>query len=428
MLGTILGSVSFVVAVFVGSMLAAFKLPKRKYFILRMIILCISFCALRYGIDQLIMHLGLDWDMSIFLRSTNCLLVMILSCVSVCVCYKCSAWIGLFCGSIGYCMYYIGRKIYEFSITLFGYSPDKYIETLLVFAVSAVVFFIIWWLGLRKLKKMEVIDNNKQLIMIVLLVAILTIYLNNYVSYSWDRQKLQLYTYLISILAGIVTLVMAIMFFLKKSAEKEISSLKQFLHQEREQYNIEKTVIDTINVKCHDLKHQLLALNGVLPPNELSNLEKAIDVYDSVFKTESHALNVVLTTKSLLCENKGITFTCVADGEILSFMSDTDIYSLFGNILDNAIEASDKIENTEKRLISMTIKQQQGCVVIHAKNYFAEGPLMVNGVPQTTKANKNYHGFGIPSIKMIVQKYKGDMKITIKEEVYELDIVFPLDK
>lgn len=432
MLERILGSMSFVVAVFFGAMITAYKSPRKKYFIVRMAVLCLLLCVIRYGLDQLITQIWqgrrMNFEWNIFLRATNCLLIMVLSCASVCVCYKCSVWVGLFCGSIGYCMQYIARKIYEFFITIFEYSPDKYIETLFVLIISVVVYFAIWWMGIRKLKKMEVIDNNKQLIVIVLLVAILTIYLNSYINYTWDKQKLKLYIHLLSILAAIVTLVMGIIFFLKKSAEKEISALKQFLHQEREQYRIEKTVIDTINIKCHDLKHQLMALNGILPSSELSELEKAVDVYDSVFETESHALNVVLTTKGLLCENKGITFTCIADGGLLSFMSDTDIYSLFGNILDNAIEASDKIEVKEKRLISMTIQQQQCCVVIHAENYFAETPLMVNGVPQTSKTNTKYHGFGIPSIKMLVEKYKGSLKIAVKEEVYELDIVFPLDK
>ena len=188
---------------------------------------------------------------------------------------------------------------------------------------------------------------------------------------------------------------------------------------------MEKTVIDTINIKCHDLKHQLMVLDGKIPDSELVKLKDAVDVYDSIFKTDNKALDVVLTMKNLMCENKDINFTCIANGGILSFISETDIYSLFGNILDNSIEACDKVKEKEKRLISMTIQERQGCVVIENKNYFAETPVMVNGVPQTTKSNTKYHGFGIPSIKMLVEKYNGEMKISIKEDIFTMKIVFP---
>ena len=51
-------------------------------------------------------------------------------------------------------------------------------------------------------------------------------------------------------------------------------------------------------------------------------------------------LDVILTTKERTCADRGITFTAVADGSLLSGMSSMDIASLFGNALVNVIEAT----------------------------------------------------------------------------------------
>lgn len=56
--------------------------------------------------------------------------------------------------------------------------------------------------------------------------------------------------------------------------------------------------------------------------------------------TGNDALDAILSEKGLACEQGGIAFRCMADGAAVGFMAPTDIYSLFGNALDNAIEAS----------------------------------------------------------------------------------------
>ena len=79
-------------------------------------------------------------------------------------------------------------------------------------------------------------------------------------------------------------------------------------------------------------------------------MEKEIKIYEAQNKTGNKVLDAVLTSKSLYCQNNGIGLTCVADGSALNFMEDMDISALFGNILDNAIEASMMLDQ-EKRFI-----------------------------------------------------------------------------
>ena len=67
-------------------------------------------------------------------------------------------------------------------------------------------------------------------------------------------------------------------------------------------------------------------------------------------------LDVILTAKERACADRGITFTAVADGSLLSGMSSMDIASLFGNALDNAIEATSKLPKYEQRLIKLAFQ------------------------------------------------------------------------
>ncbi len=70
----------------------------------------------------------------------------------------------------------------------------------------------------------------------------------------------------------------------------------------------------------------------------LKELEQSIRIYDSIVKTGNEILDTLLSEKSLICEARDITIHCVIDGKKLFFMDSIDIYALFGNAIDNAIE------------------------------------------------------------------------------------------
>ena len=73
-----------------------------------------------------------------------------------------------------------------------------------------------------------------------------------------------------------------------------------------------------------------------------------MQIYSAIVRTGNEILDTILTEKSLICENSGIHISCVADGSLLAFMNPVDLYTLFGNALDNAIEAVRKLESKEK--------------------------------------------------------------------------------
>lgn len=114
----------------------------------------------------------------------------------------------------------------------------------------------------------------------------------------------------------------------------------------------------------------------------------------------------------------------VADWE--SVWEDSDIYAMFGNILDNAIEATKTVTEEEKRIISLTIGTTGDLLLIDSQNYYAGEIRFVDGLPQTSKENKEYHGFGTRSIKTLTEKYGGDLKISAENGIFRLSIMLPI--
>lgn len=102
-----------------------------------------------------------------------------------------------------------------------------------------------------------------------------------------------------------------------------------------------------------------------------------------------------------------------------------DIYSLFGNALDNAIECEKKL-GKEKRFISLKLAGKDDMISLRIENYCLTID-MKDGLPVTSKSDKEFHGFGLKSISYIVKKYGGIMKIEFKDNVFALNIIFSKD-
>ena len=157
----------------------------------------------------------------------------------------------------------------------------------------------------------------------------------------------------------------------------------------------------------------------------VDEIEKSVSLYDANVKTGNTVLDTILTEKSLLCYKKGIILSCVADGENIAFMEDADVYSLFGNALDNAIEAVLKLEEREKRVIGVVVYKKAGLITMNVNNAYSGKITLKDGLPVTTKGDSFYHGFGMKSIKMIVNKYGGEMNVSLDGSVFSLSIIIP---
>ena len=229
-------------------------------------------------------------------------------------------------------------------------------------------------------------------------------------------------------LGGIALLIAYHMMLRELNVKLEREYLKRLLHMQEENYHIAEESVALVNQKYHDLKHQIALLRAEAAGGQtelLDRMEAEIRAYEAQNKTGNRVLDTVLTTKSLQCQREDISLTVIADGEALSFMAPMDISALFGNALDNAIESVRKLEDPSRRLIHLSVSRAKGFVRIRVENCYTGEIRYADGLPVTSKADRKYHGYGIMSIRRIVDKYGGSTAISTEGGWFELSVLIP---
>jgi len=231
-------------------------------------------------------------------------------------------------------------------------------------------------------------------------------------------------------LAGIILLYSLREHKMAVFSTREAYTMQVLFDKQYEQYQQSLKNTEIINQRYHDLKHHINLLRSVddMKKKEeyLNELEKSIKPYEAQYKTGNHVLDVLLTQKGQQIIDHNINFTCVCDGEHLSFVSALDILSIFGNALDNAIESVKDIENVEERIIKLAVFAQNQLLFIKLENYYVNQLKFVDGIYLSTKGDEKNHGYGIKSIKAIVEKYGGSVKISTDNHWFSLMILLPI--
>lgn len=212
----------------------------------------------------------------------------------------------------------------------------------------------------------------------------------------------------------------------KQRAHAEGEVLRHLLRQQKQQMESTKETIDLINVKTHDLKKQIVQLGPAISQEQAGELQQLVEIYDSSVRTGNETLDVLLASKSLLCEQRGISFDRMVDGGLLDFMKPSDIYSLVGNALDNAMEAVSALPDDAEKYIAVRICESKGMAMIRVENPFAGELAFSDGLPVTIKGDTQYHGFGTRSIRMIARQYHGYMSISARDGIFRLTVILPL--
>ena len=204
----------------------------------------------------------------------------------------------------------------------------------------------------------------------------------------------------------------------------ELDSVRHIVEQGRSRYELAKRSTDLINMKYHDLRHQsqLLRSQGEVARQQSQELEAVLQDYASIVHTGNEVLDVILTEKTLLCQTKQIQLTAMAQGEGLGFVKAHHLYALLGNAIDNAIEAVEQLPQ-EQRIISLFVRSAGQLVHIHVENPCAGPVNMRGGLPLTSKADRDLHGFGMLSMRTIAEQYGGTLNVQVEDDVFSLDVM-----
>ena len=230
-----------------------------------------------------------------------------------------------------------------------------------------------------------------------------------------------------SILVNAMALAVLYNLTIRRDLEMERVATETISRQRAQQYESSRQLMQLINIKSHDLKKQLRYLeNSAEGKNDtVAELKQVTAAYDTVIDTNNEALSTVLSEKSATCQSEKIPFTVMSSDETLNFMRDIDVYTLFANLLDNAIEASRNVEPVH-RSITLSIKSHCGFVSIHEENYFSDPIKHMGEKLLTTKGDTMSHGFGYQSMQQIVEQYHGTISHKVTEDVFAVNILIPL--
>ena len=418
---------SIVIHLLPAIFLFTFRFNRRKLFALRvaayvMVLLAISYCTVY------LRELNIPVDLIAFIVMLRQLIIFVVATAGIPFMFRASAFTSVFCGVGAYAfqnmIYRVAEIILKIIDATVDISPDNYnlLGAGLRGAVYIVAYIALYFCVFKKYVIDEsVCAGNRKIVVFGMLAMTVLIFFT-------DTGQTTDIGYIMNSLYIIITslFILMILYSFIKSQKLEVSNreLEHMLHMKGEQFETSKETIEIINIKCHDMKHQIAALRGQADPAALDELEKAINLYDGAVKTGNDALDILLAEKSLLCQEKNIRFTCMADGKLLSFMRDVDIYSLFGNAIDNAMNAVEGLEE-EKRTITISVKQSLGLVLIHIENYYGGSLEFKGGVPVTTAQNKAYHGFGVRSMRRIAESYGGYLDINAEGGIFRLNISVP---
>ena len=291
----------------------------------------------------------------------------------------------------------------------------------IILLVSAGVYWgVSWQLDVQVLRRMPL---NK-VAGIWFLMCLGCLELNAYAS---DSNQTSTAYYLAVLLLDLLGLLYQKSLYQFAGLERENESIQMLLAQGDKQYRTARENMEQVNIKCHDLRHQIrhFRQEGRIDEHALNDMEQVIQAYDTTVRTGNPARDVILTEKSLSCRSKGIGFTCMAEGSGLAYMEPADLYALFGNALENAIEATEQLEDPAQKQIAITVRPVNGFYSILIQNYTRVPLKLEHGLPQTSKADTQNHGYGVRSMQLLVEKYGGELSFRQEGEIVSLYLLLP---
>lgn len=322
-----------------------------------------------------------------------------------------------------------------FVCVVIGYDPYLMItvfNSIRIISVigTKVLLFLITRIML-KFRYASPVDKGT-LVTLILIPLLSTISLSCLMIPAFEHSEIRIY-----LLTGMMAIVMANIFaygfFVKLNRDYETNLHHKIQKHQYEQQIISQTKhLDEILVMQkklrafrHDIQNHFIAISGYFSSAEyqagidyINGIKDFISDEPESVDTGNVAFDAIISTKRTVAESKGIEFvTNIQIPEKLNIEA-IDLCVIFGNALDNAIEACEKLTD-DRRYISLSAvydEQQLICKIVNSA-------IKPNETLNTTKPDKNNHGFGFENIKQALSKYNHVMKIDQSNGEFVLSFV-----
>lgn len=312
-------------------------------------------------------------------------------------------------------------------------SLFRYLFVILANLSTMVVLFIMWRTKAKAYSLKKV--SNVIAFVAIPLLAMMILYITMYVMILTNFQSNIII--LLSIICVSMIVIAGIVWFMIARINKD-NEIKTKLLLSEQKANLYKqniissnSQIETIKLLKHDMKNNISCIDALIEEenyDEAHNICHSLtDKYTSIgtiVNTENYLLNAVLNVEIEKAKSYGIPVKLSITNDLKMFKNSSDIISLIGNILDNAISylSKNKVKNNE---INFSTGYEGSYSIIKCRNNILDSVLFNNPSLKTDKEDKDNHGKGITIINSIAHKYNGD--IIIKERNKEFIITVILD-
>lgn len=411
----------------VATVLFARKLPRRDDFSLRagialMLALVLCVAAIMAGYT---LYPTLTDDRSFVVAIGMFALVIAALTGGVCALWDAPVWTALFCASSGYLVqsivFGLDRILHITGLVRGGYVENgvALIDVLSLWGCAAVVLAAFYLAFARHIEQGGLLGVRNPVMSLVVLVAmaatlVLDLAIKDILVYEMPFRY-----YLV--LSGsyfafcVFLLVVEYEVIYNQALKANVALMEHAVAEQGRQFELSRETISAVNRRVHDIRHHVAGIltEGDSNKEQLRQVLREVDVYDSAVKTGNAALDVVLTEKSLLCGNRGITFSCIADGTAVAHLPAPELYALFGSALDIAIEAVRALDDPTRRSVSLNVREQLGMATI-AVDYYAAGQAQ----PEDSLAFED--------LQQVVARHDGTLASGVRDGVLHLDILLPL--
>lgn len=337
--------------------------------------------------------------------------------------YTILALLDFFCGFIT--MEVIGK---QFWIEIYKFSQSMLQCVLFLIPRAVAILFLMKW----KEKSLILKENRKILALLcVVFLGILRIYTTTMINMVTSTRTAQGWSAAVSLVFVGTLTAGVVMFFhhfqMLKTENKMLLELETLSENHIKDMEL---MMEKNRIQTHDMKHHLLVLREYGQEKQwdslmsyLNELSEDILAKKKTGWTQTGILDTILEQKKEKAESEGIEFSIQADRIGALPFSDLEICTLFSNLLDNAIEACEKIEGN-RRWIEIQITRKSGMLYLTISNSIKDRPSEQEGKLITNKQNHQLHGYGIKSVQKIVRKYEGDFSYQIRESEFIVTITF----
>ena len=217
----------------------------------------------------------------------------------------------------------------------------------------------------------------------------------------------------------------------KEKAKREIVNEK--LDMQYKYYLMVKESQEKMKQVYHDMNNHMENIRSLKNSSEdvneyINNIENEVKNNKNIYNTGNALLDIILYEKSKDCIKNNIDFNVGIDFSKCEFIDMIDISSIFSNLIDNAIEACNKIDdNNIEKYITIKGIFIKSYYVVRCENSKTNKVIIKNNKILTSKKDKFLHGIGLDSIKSSIKKYNGELKIKNSEFKFITSIHIPFE-